>query len=122
MPAQMQMQSPQDLVRFDLAYMHAFEQRKRQESGFFTSDVIQGLTSSVTIGAPFLPFTQTFDRITSAQATYVQTRLTTAGQLIATGVPANIAQGQALAGAAVQYATLSSSGGQTGLPETATAA
>ncbi|HEX5707600.1 MAG TPA: TonB-dependent receptor, partial [Pyrinomonadaceae bacterium] len=93
----------------------AFEQRKRQESGFFTSDIVQGLTSSVTIGAPFLPFTQTFDRITSAQAGYVQTLLTTAGQLIGTGVPANIAQGQALAGAAVQYATLSSSGGQTGL-------
>jgi hypothetical protein len=93
----------------------AFEQRKRQESGFFTSDVIQGLTSSVTIGAPFLPFTQTFTRVTSAQATYVQGLLTQAGQLIATGVPANIATGQALAGAAIQYATFSSSGGQTGL-------
>jgi hypothetical protein len=93
----------------------AFEQRKRQESGFFTSDVIQTLTSNVTIGAPFLPFTQTFDRISSQQAAYVQTLLTTAGQLIASGVPANIAQGQALAGAAIQYATLASSGGQTGL-------
>lgn len=93
----------------------AFEQRKRQESGFFTSDVIQGLTSSVTIGAPFLPFSQSFDRITAQQAAYVQTLLTTAGTLIASGVPANIAQGQAIAGAAVQYATLSSSGGQIGL-------
>ena len=93
----------------------AFEQRKRQESGFFTSDVIQGLTSSVTIGAPFLPFTQTFTRVTSAQATYVQGLLTQAGQLIGTGVPANIATGQALAGAAIQYATFASSGGQTGL-------
>ncbi|HYH87048.1 MAG TPA: TonB-dependent receptor [Pyrinomonadaceae bacterium] len=93
----------------------AFEQRKRQESGFFTSDVIQGLTGSVTIGAPFLPFTQTYNRITSQQAAYVQTLLTTAGQLIASGVPANIAQGQAIAGAAIQYATIASSGGQTGL-------
>ncbi len=93
----------------------AFEQRRRQESGFFTSDVIQSLTSNVTIGAPFLPFTQTFNRISSAQSTYVQGLLTQAGALIASGVPANIAQGQALAGAAVQYATLASSGGQIGL-------
>ncbi|HEX8352902.1 MAG TPA: TonB-dependent receptor [Pyrinomonadaceae bacterium] len=93
----------------------AFEQRKRQESGFFTSDVIQGLTSSVTIGAPFLPFSQTFNRINASQATYVQGLLTQAAQLIGTGVPANIATGQALAGAAVQYATLASAGGQTGL-------
>jgi hypothetical protein len=93
----------------------AFEQRKRQESGFFTSDVIQGLTSSVTIGAPFLPFSQTFDRVTTAQATYVQGLLTQAAALIGTGVPANIATGQALAGAAIQYATFASSGGQTGL-------
>src|SRR5256714_7153185 len=93
----------------------AFEQRKRQESGFFTSDVIQGLTSSVTIGAPFLPFTQTFDRITSAQSAYVSGLLAQAAQLIGTGVPGNIATGQALAGAAIQYATFASSGGQTGL-------
>ena len=45
----------------------------------------------------------------------MQTLVTTAGQLIASGVPANIAQGQALASAAIQYATLASSGGQTGL-------
>jgi hypothetical protein len=93
----------------------AFEQRKRQESGFFTSDVIGNLTGSVTIGAPFLPFTQNFNRISTQQAAYVQTLLTTAGQLIASGVPGNIATGQALAGAAIQYATLASSGGQTGL-------
>jgi hypothetical protein len=98
----------------------AFEQRKRQESGFFTSDVIQRLTSSVTIGAPFLPFTQTFDRVTTQQAQYVQTLLTTAATLIGTGVPANIAQGQALASAAIQYATFASSGGQVGLNGTST--
>jgi hypothetical protein len=98
----------------------AFEQRKRQESGFFTSDVIQRLTSNVTIGAPFLPFSQTFDRITSQQANYVQGLLTQAGQLIATGTPLNIATGQAIAGAAIQYATLASSGGQTGLNGTST--
>src|SRR5215218_1924441 len=81
----------------------AFEQRKRQESGFFTSDVIQRLTSSVTIGAPFLPFSQTFTRITSQQAGYVQGLLAQAAQLIGAG---QVATGQAIAGAAVQYATL----------------
>jgi hypothetical protein len=90
----------------------AFEQRKRQESGFFTSDVIQGLTSSVTIGAPFLPFTQTFDRISSAQSAYVSGLLTQAATLIGAG---QVLQGQAVASAAIQYATLASSGGQTGL-------
>jgi len=93
----------------------AVEQRKRQESGFFTSNVIGNLTSSVTIGAPFLPFSQTFDRITSQQAAYVQGLLTQATQLIGTGTPANIATGQSLAGAAVQYATIASAGGQTAL-------
>src|SRR5215203_5757182 len=63
----------------------AFEQRKRPESGFFTSDVIQRLTSSVTIGAPFLPFSQTFDRITAQQAGYVQALLGLAAQLIGAG-------------------------------------
>ena len=96
----------------------AFEQRQRHESGFFTSNVAAGLTSSVTIGAPFLPFTQTFPNIRPEQTTYVNTLLTTAGQLIASGVPANIAQGQALASAAIQYATLASSGSLTALTGT----
>jgi len=93
----------------------AFEQRRRQESGFFTSDVTQGLDSSVTIGAPFLPFSQNFNRITSAQSTFVSGLLTQAGTLIGTGVPANVALAQQLAGAAVQYATFASSGGNTAL-------
>ena len=46
----------------------AFEQRQRHESGFFTSDVTQGLGGTVTIGAPFLPFTQTFRNITPGQS------------------------------------------------------
>jgi len=90
----------------------AFEQRKRQESGFFTSDVSQGLTGAVTIGAPFLPFTQTFNRITPAQSAYVSGLLAQAQQLIAAG---QVAQGQQVAGAAIQYATLASAGGQTAL-------
>jgi hypothetical protein len=105
----------------------AFEQRKRQESGFFTSDVVQRLTSSVTIGAPFLPFSQTFDRVTPQQATYVQSQLGLAAQLIGAGsvtatpcsTIANLATrfsfGNCVAEAAIQYAALASSGGQTGL-------
>jgi len=99
-------------------FFFAFEQRRRNESGFFTSDVARGLNSSVTIGAPFLPFTQTFRNITTPQSTYVSGLLATATQLIQSGVPANVAQGQAIAGAAVQYATLASSGGVTGLTGT----
>ncbi|HVF56029.1 MAG TPA: TonB-dependent receptor, partial [Pyrinomonadaceae bacterium] len=93
----------------------AFEQRRRQESGFFTSDPRQGLGASVTIGAPFLPFSQSFNNITGAQATYVNGLLTQAATLIGSGTPANIALGQQLAGAAVQYAALASSGGNTAL-------
>src|SRR5437763_1705521 len=99
-------------------FFFAFEQRQRHESGFFTSNVRAGLNSSVTIGAPFLPFTQTFGNISSRQSAYVSTLLSTASTLIASGVPANIAQGQALAGAAVQYAALASSGGVTAITGT----
>jgi Carboxypeptidase regulatory-like domain/TonB dependent receptor len=90
----------------------AFEQRRRQESGFFTSDVAAGLGSSVTIGAPFLPFTQTFNRLTPQQATYVQSLLGQAGQLAGAG---NLLAAQQVAGLAIQYATFGSSGGQIGL-------
>jgi hypothetical protein len=82
-------------------FFGAFERRQRDESGFFTSDVVGNLTSSVTLGPPILPFTQTFNRITAQQAAF-------ANALISTGVPANIS-------AAVQYLYLASSGGNTAL-------
>jgi hypothetical protein len=99
-------------------FFFAFEQRRRDESGFFTSNVAQGLGGAVTIGAPFLPFTQTFNNITTEQQSYVSGLLSTAATLIGTGVPANVAQGTALAGAAVQYAALASGGGNTALTGT----
>ena len=34
-------------------FFYSFEQRRRQESGFFTGDIVGGATSSITIGAPF---------------------------------------------------------------------
>jgi hypothetical protein len=73
-------------------FFFAFEQRRRQESGFFTTDVTQNLNSSVTI------LGQTFRNISPAQATYINTLL-----------------GAGATALAVPYAFLASSGGSTGL-------
>ena len=58
-------------------FFGSFEQRRRQESGFFTSDVIGNATSSVTIPViPGLnPIARTFTNLTAAQAAYVNTLL-----------------------------------------------
>ncbi|MFS8086873.1 MAG: carboxypeptidase regulatory-like domain-containing protein, partial [Acidobacteriota bacterium] len=82
-------------------FFTSFEQRRRQESGFFTSDVGAGLTSSITIGAPFLPFTNVYSNLTSAQVAFI-------GAELASGDAARI-------GRAITYATFASSGGQIGL-------
>ncbi|HEX8146105.1 MAG TPA: TonB-dependent receptor [Pyrinomonadaceae bacterium] len=81
----------------------AFEQRKRQESGFFTSNVIGNLTASATIPAiPGVnPVARTFTRLTAQQANYINT-------LVASGNAAAICAARA-------YAFLASSGGNTGL-------
>ncbi len=89
------------IIKDKVFFFAAFERRQRDESGFFTSNVVgegaNALTSSVTIGAPILPFTQTFNRLTAAQAAYANALL---------GVsPAT----------AVQYLYLASSGGNTAL-------
>ncbi|HUE80890.1 MAG TPA: TonB-dependent receptor [Pyrinomonadaceae bacterium] len=81
-------------------FFFAFEQRRRNESGFFTSDVRAGLTSSATIPLPGLG-PVTFNNITAQQAGFIN-------GLLATG-NAN------LINAAVQYAYLVSSGGSTAL-------
>jgi carboxypeptidase family protein/TonB-dependent receptor-like protein len=73
-------------------FFAAFEQRRRNESGFFTSDVQGNLTSSVTI------LGQTFRNISPQQATYIN-------QLLGIGATA----------LAVPYAFLASSGGSTAL-------
>ncbi|MDQ3088440.1 MAG: TonB-dependent receptor [Acidobacteriota bacterium] len=89
-------------------FFASFERRQRNESGFFTSNVFgdgaNALTSSVTLGAPILPFTQTFGRLTAAQAQFAQS-------LISSGNPQ-------LIGAAVQYLYIASSGGNTALTGT----
>src|SRR4030095_11229800 len=73
-------------------FFYAFEQRRRNESGFFTSDVTSNLTSSVTIAG------QTFRNITPQQAAYINGLL-----------------GSGLTALAVPYAFLASSGGSTAL-------
>src|SRR5258708_719550 len=82
-------------------FLAAFEQRQRHESGFFTSDVTQGLGGSVTIPITGLG-PVTFRNLTTPQVGYINT-------LLGTG-------NAALIGAAVQYAYLASSGGSTRLP------
>ena len=85
-------------------FFFAFEQRRRDESGFFTSNVAQGLTGSVTIPviAGSQPIARTFNNLTAAQATYIN-------GLLATGnAGGNLRR-------AVNYAFLASGGGSTGL-------
>src|SRR2546423_1985074 len=82
-------------------FFASFEQHRRQESGFFTSDVGAGLTSSITIGTPFLPFSNVYSNLTAAQVAFI-------GGELASGDAARI-------GRAITYATFASSGGQIGL-------
>ncbi|MEP6818784.1 MAG: TonB-dependent receptor, partial [bacterium] len=84
-------------------FFFAFEGRRRDESGFFTSNVAQGLGGSVSIPITGLGV-QTFNNLTPAQVTYITS-------LLGTGNPLAI-------GAAVNYAYLASSGGTTGLTGT----
>lgn len=84
-------------------FFFAFEQRKRNESGFFTSNVSQNLGGSVAIPIAGLGV-QTFRNLTPEQVTYINS-------LLGSG-------NAALIGAAVNYAYLASSGGTTGLTGT----
>ena len=78
----------------------SFEQRQRHESGFFTSNVAQGLTGSVTLPPLAAGFpTQTLRNVTPAQAAYIN------------GLLANAAT----APLGIAYAYLASGGGNTAL-------
>lgn len=83
-------------------FFFAFERRKRDESGFFTSNVVGRLTASATIPVvPGLnPIARTFSNITPEQAAYVN------GLVAAGGAAICLARA---------YAFLASSGGSTGL-------
>ena len=82
-------------------FFAAFERRVRDESGFFTSDVAQGLTGSVTLPAGAIPGfpAQTFSNITPQQAAF-------AGALLGNALTAQLGIG---------YLYLTSGGGSTGL-------
>lgn len=87
-------------------FFAAYERRQRDESGFFTSDVVGNLTASATIPAiPGLnPNEITFNNLTAAQAAAIN-------QLVGTG------NSTAICGARA-YAFFASSGGQTALTGT----
>lgn len=84
-------------------FFASFERRQRNESGFFTSDVVGSLTSSATIPviAGVNPIARTFNNLTAQQAAAINT-------LVGSGVAANICAARA-------YAFFASSGGQTAL-------
>jgi hypothetical protein len=86
-------------------FFFAFEQRRRDESGFFTSNVSQGLGGSATIPVvPGLnPVARTFNNISTAQANYINGLVTAGGSAICL---------------ARAYAFFASSGGSTALTGT----
>lgn len=110
-------------------FFTSFEQRRRQESGFFTSNVSAGITSSLAIGPgtsfPFLPFPQNFTNLTPQQVAFLTSTFQQAGTLIAGGavspncdlVPAaqRVNFGNCLASIGITYGMFASSGGQIGL-------
>jgi len=88
------------IVRDRTFFFASFEQRRRQESGFFTSDVVGSLTSSLTIPVGALG-PQTFTNLTAAQRNFILSEL-------GSGDPARQQR-------AITYAYFASSGGQIGL-------
>src|SRR5689334_11296653 len=82
-------------------FFFAFEQRRRNESGFFTSDVSAGLTGTVTLPplAPGFP-AQTLRNLTPGQASYINSLLALGGSAAQLGIG---------------YAYLASGGGSTAL-------
>jgi hypothetical protein len=65
-------------------FFAAFEQRQRHETGFFTSNVSQGLTASATIPVipGFNPIARTFTNLTATQAAYINTLVGAGGAAI----------------------------------------
>ena len=82
-------------------FFFAFEQRRRNESGFFTSDPSAGLTASVTLPplAPGFP-AQTLRNLRPEQASYINSLLNLGGSAAQLGIA---------------YAYLASGGGSTAL-------
>jgi len=92
----------------------SFERRQRNETGFFTSNVGQGLNGTATIQAitGLNPTARTFTNLTAEQASRINSTVASGLQLIAAG---QTTAGANLICAARAYAFFASSGGQTGL-------
>ena len=92
----------------------SFERRQRNETGFFTSNVGQGLNGAATIQAitGLNPTARTFTNLTAEQASRINSTVASGLQLIAAG---QTTAGANLICAARAYAFFASSGGQTGL-------
>jgi Carboxypeptidase regulatory-like domain/TonB dependent receptor len=101
-------------------FFFAFERRKRDESGFFTSTVADGLGASATVPViPGLnPLSRTFTNITTAQANYINALVANGVPLLTNANPAIAAQGQGLICLARTYGFFAASGGQTALTGT----
>src|SRR5690242_12992772 len=84
-------------------FFFAFEQRRRNESGFFTSNVAQGLNGSATIPviAGLNPIARTFNNITPQQAAFINSLVGSGNATLICGARA--------------YAFFASSGGTTAL-------
>jgi len=91
------------LVKERTFFFFSFEQRRRQESGFFTGDIVGGATSSVTIPASLTGGLgdRVFTGLTAAQVAYINSA-------ISSGNVAQINRG-------VAYAQLAATGTQTAL-------
>ena len=94
------------IVKDRTFFFASYEGRRRDESGFFTSDVVGNLTASVMIPViPGLnPIARTFTNLTPEQAAIINAH-------VASGDPARICGARA-------YAFFASSGGQTALTGT----
>ena len=103
------------IVRDKTFFFAAFEGRQRRESGFFTSNVADGLTSSFNFPSiPGLnPLARTFNFLTTEQTAFINRNVTTGIQLL--GSPATAAQGAQLICAARAYAFFAASGSSTAL-------
>jgi hypothetical protein len=102
------------LVKDRMFFFAAYEGRRRDESGFFTSDVSRDLTASASIPVipGFNPIARTFANLTPAQATFVNNFISQGSQLLAAG---QVAQAAQLICAGRAYAFFASSGGTTAL-------
>jgi len=103
------------IIKDKTFFFAAYERRQRDESGFFTSDVVGNLTASASIPGIAVPgFTVipvTFSRLTPQQAGAITGLVTQGTALLGAGNP----QGGALICAARAYGFLASSGGITAL-------